>query len=128
VHDRKKMAVLKTGGREATTHYRTQVVYGASDRPMAAKLVCRLETGRTHQIRVHLASKGAPILGDPIYGSGAPSAAVREVMAESGLSRQALHAAVLGFVHPITGEQLRFETPLPDDLLRLETNLGARFF
>ncbi|MGC1300959.1 MAG: RluA family pseudouridine synthase [Caulobacteraceae bacterium] len=127
-HDRKKMAVLRTGGREAITHYRTQMVYGPQERPQAAKLICRLETGRTHQIRVHLASKGAPILGDPIYGSGSPSAAVREVMAEAGLSRQALHAAVLGFVHPITGERLRFETPMPDDMSQLETNLGARFF
>jgi 23S rRNA pseudouridine1911/1915/1917 synthase len=128
LHDRKKMAVLRNGGREAITHYRSQTLYGPPERPLAAKLVCRLETGRTHQIRVHLASKGAPILGDPIYGSGAPAAAVREVMAEAGLARQALHAAVLGFVHPVTGEHLRFETPLPDDLARLETNLGARFF
>jgi 23S rRNA pseudouridine1911/1915/1917 synthase len=128
VHDRKKMAILRNGGREAITHYRTQTLYGPPERPLAAKLVCRLETGRTHQIRVHLASKGAPILGDPIYGSGAPAAAVREVLAETGLTRQALHAAVLGFVHPVTGERLRFETALPDDLARLETNLGARFF
>jgi 23S rRNA pseudouridine1911/1915/1917 synthase len=128
LHDRKKMAVLRNGGREAITHYRSQTLYGPPERPLAAKLICRLETGRTHQIRVHLASKGAPILGDPIYGSGAPAAAVREVMAEAGLARQALHAAVLGFVHPVTGERLRFETALPDDLARLETNLGARFF
>ena len=127
-HDRKKMAVLRTGGREAITHYRTQATFGPQAKPLAAKMLCRLETGRTHQIRVHLASKGVPVLGDPIYGSGSPTTAVREAMADAGLKRQALHAAVLGFVHPITGQQLRFETPLPDDMSQLETNLSARFF
>ena len=72
-HDRKKMAVLKSGGREAVTHYRTEVRYGPSHRPLAARVLCRLETGRTHQIRVHLAHKGAPCLGDPIYGHGRAS-------------------------------------------------------
>ena len=127
-HDRKKMAVLRTGGREAVTHYRTQRAYGPPERPLAARLACRLETGRTHQIRVHLASRGWPVLGDPTYGSGAPAAPVREALAAAGLRRQALHAAILGFVHPVTGERLRFETPIPDDMARLESELGARFF
>ncbi|MBX3481110.1 MAG: RluA family pseudouridine synthase [Caulobacter sp.] len=124
-HDRKKMAILRTGGREAITHYEVQDVYGPDDRPMAAKVLCRLETGRTHQIRVHLSSKGHACLGDPVYGSSAPATAVRQAIAEAGLRRQALHAAVLGFVHPVTGEALRFKTPLPDDLLALEAALAG---
>jgi 23S rRNA pseudouridine1911/1915/1917 synthase len=122
--DRKKMAVLKAGGREAVTHYRVERVFGPADKPLAGRVACRLETGRTHQIRVHLASKGAPCLGDPLYGSGQPAAAVRAAMAEAGLARQALHAAVLGFVHPVTGEALRFETPPPEDMRRLEAALA----
>lgn len=123
--DRKKMAVLRTGGREAVTHYRVERVFGPQARPLAARVACRLETGRTHQIRVHLASKGAPVLGDPLYGAGPPAPAVRQAMVEAGLTRQALHAAVLGFVHPITGEALRFETPLPADMARLQALLEA---
>ena len=65
------------------------------------------------------------MLGDPIYGSGSPSTAVRIAMAEAGLARQALHAAVLGFVHPVTGEKLRFETPPPADMRELERRLAA---
>lgn len=122
-HDRKKMAVLKTGGREAVTHYATERTYGPQAKPLAARLACRLETGRTHQIRVHMASKGTPCLGDPVYGSGPPAPAVRAVIAEAGLARQALHAAVLGFVHPVTGETMRFESPLPADLAKLQAGL-----
>ncbi|MFN3521810.1 MAG: RluA family pseudouridine synthase [Phenylobacterium sp.] len=124
-HDRKKMAIVKAGGREAVTHYATERVFGPADKPAAARLACRLETGRTHQIRVHLASKGCPCLGDPVYGSGPPTPAVRAAIAEAGLARQALHAAVLGFVHPVTGEALRFESPLPPDMATLEKLLGA---
>jgi 23S rRNA pseudouridine1911/1915/1917 synthase len=121
--DRKKMAVLRSGGREAITHYAVERSFGPADRPIAARVACRLETGRTHQIRVHLASKGTPCLGDPVYGSGAPASSVRAAMASAGLARQALHAAVLGFHHPITGEPLRFVTAPPADMTALEQAL-----
>ncbi|WP_304177106.1 RluA family pseudouridine synthase [Phenylobacterium aquaticum] len=123
--DRKKMAVLKTGGREAVTHYGVERAFGPQDKPLAARVACRLETGRTHQIRVHMASKGSPCLGDPVYGAGAPAQAVRDAMVQAGLARQALHARVLGFVHPITAEALRFESALPPDMADLEALLAA---
>jgi 23S rRNA pseudouridine1911/1915/1917 synthase len=123
-HDRKKMALVKSGGREVVTHYALERRFGPADRPLAARISCRLETGRTHQIRVHLASIGCPVLGDPVYGSGPPATAVRAAIAAAGLERQALHAAVLGFVHPVTGENMRFESPLPPDMARLQAGLA----
>jgi 23S rRNA pseudouridine1911/1915/1917 synthase len=123
--DRKKMAVLTRGGREAVTHYKVEATFGAGVKPLAARVRCRLETGRTHQIRVHLAHKGAPCLGDPVYGAGAPAPAVRAAIEAVGLDRQALHAAVLGFTHPVTGEALRFETAPPADFCALEGALIA---
>ena len=125
-HDRKKMAVLKAGGREALTRYGVETTFGPPDAPVAARVRCRLETGRTHQIRVHLAHKGAPLLGDPVYGSGSPAATVREALAQVGFARQALHAAVLGFAHPVTGAELRFDTPPPPDMQALEAALRER--
>ncbi|MDP2260547.1 MAG: RluA family pseudouridine synthase [Caulobacter sp.] len=127
--DRKKMAVLRSGGRHAVTHYVVEKLFGTpkrlGDPYPAARVACTLETGRTHQIRVHMASKGSPCLGDPAYGSGPPAQPVREAMATAGLTRQALHAAVLGFVHPITGETMRFETPPPADMRVLEDLLAG---
>ncbi len=113
--NRKKMAVLPGGaarGKHAVTRYRTL-------RPLrhAALVECRLETGRTHQVRVHLASIGHPLLGDPVYGRD--PAPLRPVLGELGFRRQALHAASLGFVHPIGGERLGFTAELPADMAEL---------
>ncbi|MDC7682431.1 RluA family pseudouridine synthase [Asticcacaulis sp. BYS171W] len=118
-HDRKKMAVLKAGGREAITHYRVLESFGTA----AARVRCTLETGRTHQIRVHMAHLGCPCLGDPVYGSGAAAKPVAEALREQGFVRQALHAAHLGFVHPLTGDKLSFEAPLPEDMAGLYSAL-----
>ena len=121
------MAVRATGGREAKTNYTTETVFGTG----AATLIeCRLETGRTHQIRVHLAHIKHPVLGDPVYGGGATKsrkAAIGEdaAAAVEALGRQALHARLLGFDHPITGEPLRFESDLPPDLADLTRILGT---
>lgn len=128
-HDRKKMAVLKSSGRQAITDYVVQKRFGipakAGAAPMASRVACTLHTGRTHQIRVHMASRGSPLLGDPVYGSGAPALPVRQALEQLDFQRQALHAAVLGFVHPVTGQTLRFETPLPPDMRALEERLDA---
>ena len=125
-HDRKKMAVLRAGGREAITHYQLEEVYGDT-KPLAALLTCRLETGRTHQIRVHMAHLGCPCLGDPVYGSGAPAKEVQAIVKELDFSRQALHAGLLGFIHPITGEKLKFKAPLPDDMQALADALADMY-
>ena len=118
--DRKKMAVLPDDskrGKRAVTHYRTL-------RPLAhaAVLECRLETGRTHQVRVHCASIGHPLLGDPVYGR--TPKALRPLLDRLGFRRQALHAAELGFAHPINGERLHFHAELPRDISELIDEAG----
>ncbi len=120
-HDRKKMAVLhehNKRGKHAVTHYRLIEALGG-----ASLVECRLETGRTHQVRVHMASIGHPLLGDPVYGR-APTK-FRPLLNQLHFARQALHAAVLGFIHPLTGEVLRFESALPADMAGLLVELGS---
>lgn len=130
-HDRKKMAVLENG-KEAITHYETL----RDLPPFAAIVECTLETGRTHQIRVHLSEMGYGIIGDPVYGHPLRSAQMpdqlsRDVLASlRGFGRQALHAAHLGFEHPITKEPLAFDSPLPADMTglvqQIETGIAKR--
>ena len=129
--DRKRMAVVASGGKAALTHYRVLRVWpqGGRDAPSptgvgaVSLLECRLATGRTHQIRVHLASSGHPVVGDPVYLRRIPpaarglDAARRAVLLD--FPRQALHAVSLGFAHPRTGAPLRFETGPPADMAHL---------
>jgi 23S rRNA pseudouridine1911/1915/1917 synthase len=108
-------------GRTAITHVAVDEVLAERG---AALVRCRLETGRTHQIRVHLAEcAGAPVFADALYGKKPPTPELRAVA--DALGRQALHAAVLGFVHPATGEAMRFEAELPDDMTRALEALRA---
>jgi 23S rRNA pseudouridine1911/1915/1917 synthase len=123
-HNRERMAVVAADrGRHARTHYAVEEVFGPAAERLASLVRCTLETGRTHQIRVHMAELGHPLLGDALYGSGFKTKANRLSPVAQGalaaLGRQALHAAVLGFEHPITGKPLRFESAPPPDLKRL---------
>lgn len=126
---RDKRAVRK-GGREAVTHWEVLQRYRGTDgRTVASLLACRLETGRTHQIRVHLAHIGHPLLGDDVYGPGFKTKASHlspaACAALATLGRQALHAYRLGFEHPVTGKSLLFESKLPADLETLRKSLAA---
>ena len=103
--DRKKMAINHKNGKEAVTHYKVLERFG-----QATYIECRLETGRTHQIRVHMASLGHPLLGDTVYGSSKNP---------YHLQGQALHAMILGFIHPVTGEYMEFEAPIPEYFSKL---------
>jgi 23S rRNA pseudouridine1911/1915/1917 synthase len=117
--NRQKMAIVPEGkGKRAVTHYRTLRVLRGS-----AQVECRLETGRTHQIRVHMASIGHALLGDAAYGRTPGS--LSGVLKDLGFARQALHAATLGFVHPVTQEKLSFESALPADIVELIGRLSG---
>ena len=124
--DRQKQAVLFSDGRHAVTRARVVERFGAPE--VAALVDCRLETGRTHQIRVHMAHAGHSLVGDPSYGGkrtlSQKALNAAGLAAVSGFSRQALHAAVLGFEHPASGEMMRFDAPLPQDMEDLIAKLS----
>ena len=125
--DRQRQAVLFHGGRHAVT--RARIVEPFGNPAVAALIECWLETGRTHQIRVHMAHAGHGLIGDPTYGGKRklPLKALSEtaIGAVQAFPRQALHAAVLGFSHPVSGEEMRFEAPLPQDMQDLLDALRA---
>ena len=117
--NRKKIAIVGEGkGKRAVTHWKRLAILKD-----AALVECRLETGRTHQVRVHMASIGHPLVGDPVYGR--TRKAHRELLKSLGFHRQALHAAHLGFVHPITKGRLSFDSDLPSDMQELFSALGV---
>jgi len=117
--NRKKIAIVPEGrGKRAVTHWKT-----LKPLKQAALVECRLETGRTHQVRVHMASIGHPLLGDPVYGSG--KSTHRELLNELDFRRQALHAEGLEFTHPVTKVRLSFESALPTDMQELFNRLGV---
>lgn len=109
--DRKRMTVLNHGGKRAVTRARLLERFGPDPvRPLASLVECRLETGRTHQIRVHMSFAGHALVGDQVYGRRGGEGVL------ASFPRQALHAARLGFLHPVTGEELRFDAALPADM------------
>ena len=117
--NRKKIAIVEgQRGKRAVTHWKRLEV-----RRDAALVECRLETGRTHQVRVHMASIGHPLLGDPVYGGSRKMHG--KLLTELGFHRQALHAAQLGFVHPVTRSRLSFSSPMPADMQELFNALGV---
>ncbi|NBN65223.1 RluA family pseudouridine synthase [Microvirga tunisiensis] len=122
--NRQKINVVRSGGRHAVTHWQVQERFGPADQPPLAALVeCMLETGRTHQIRVHMAHIGLPLIGDHVYGAGFKTKAnplpepLRSTV--TTFPRQALHAGLLAFEHPVTGETMTFESPVPEDFKAL---------
>jgi len=123
--DRKRMAVLRGGGKLARTNYKVLEKFGPPDRPFASLIECRLETGRTHQIRVHLTHLGHPLIGDPQYGRARSAPRAKTPAEETAFtaatefSRQALHAVLLGFQHPSRHKTMRFESPWPEDFAGL---------
>jgi 23S rRNA pseudouridine1911/1915/1917 synthase len=117
--NRKKIAIVSAGkGKRAVTHWKRLELLND-----AALVECRLETGRTHQVRVHMASIGHPLVGDPVYGRGKTTH--RKLLNQLDFKRQALHAAHLGFIHPVTKGRLSFDSALPSDMQELFTALGV---
>jgi len=117
--NRKKIAIVPAGkGKRAVTHWKRLKLLNE-----AALVECRLETGRTHQVRVHMASIGHPLVGDPVYGRG--KSVHRELLNQLDFKRQALHAAHLGFIHPVTKGRLSLDSALPSDMQELFTALGV---
>lgn len=114
-HDRKKMALVGEGrGKHSVTHFTTEERLRG-----ATRVECRLETGRTHQVRVHMASIGHALLGDPLYSR--PPKPLRDLLKAADFGRQALHAQRLGFIHPVTGSECDFFSPIPADMAELLT-------
>jgi len=112
--DRKRMSGSARRGKRAVTHWKVTGRYG-----QVSAVELRLETGRTHQIRVHLSEAGHPLLGDPVYGGAGRLPGLKDAQLRAlvkGLGRQALHARTLGFIHPVSGEYLEFSAPLPEDM------------
>lgn len=117
--NRKKIAIVRADkGKRAVTHWKLLERFGG-----AALIECRLETGRTHQVRVHMASLGHALLGDPVYSTGKHKH--RDLLKELGFQRQALHARLIGFTHPITQERLNFESAIPSDMQQLLSAIRA---
>ncbi len=116
-NDRKKMTVVRSGGKPAVTHYRSIDHFQQAGKPVASYIECQLETGRTHQVRVHMLHIGHPLVGDPLYTrTSLPSYIKGDARAAlSAFTRQALHAKTLGFVHPITDAPFKFDSELPYD-------------
>lgn len=122
--NRKKMAIMRIGGRHATTHYTVKEIFREG---LASLVECRLETGRTHQIRVHMAHTGHSLVGDPLYGSNTRkglhlvNAGLRATLKD--FLRQALHSHYISFTHPASGHFMEFEAPLPEDFMELLNTL-----
>lgn len=129
--NREKRRVVRSGGKHAATRYAVEETFTVEDdpEPLASLIICRLETGRTHQIRVHLAHMGHPLIGDRLYGAGFLTKAERlppdAAAAVRRFTRQALHAGRLGFIHPNTGESLKFDSEPPSDMKGLVELLRA---
>jgi 23S rRNA pseudouridine1911/1915/1917 synthase len=120
--DRKRMAVRKAGGRRAVTEYWLEQRFGPALRPVASLVGAKLGTGRTHQVRVHLAHIGCPVVGDPVYGRRRNTSGPEAL---KSFERQALHAAVLEFRHPRSERAMRFASELPQDIKTLLSKLNS---